>query len=162
MNFNNPKYQIYALITISVVISLSFNIIRSNPISMIAQDLKKIDNIDELDNSNEPFGVVEIDIEIAKALYEQGILFIDARAEEYFKDGHIPGAICSDELEDLIDKIYSFDKLEEAFVIYCSDDDCGSSEELSYQLYDEGFESIYLFKGGWKQWTENNLPAKYY
>ena len=49
-----------------------------------------------------------------------------------------------------------------AFVVYCSDDNCGSSEELSYQLYDQGFESIYLFKGGWKQWIENNLPAKYY
>ena len=53
MNFNNPKYQVYALIIISVVISLSLNVIRSNPISMIAQDLKKIDNIDEIINSNE-------------------------------------------------------------------------------------------------------------
>jgi len=162
MNFNSPKYQIYALLTISVIISLSLNVIRSNPISMIAQDLKKIDSIDELANSNEPSGIVEIDIDIAKDLYERGTLFIDARAEENFNDGHIPGAICSDEFDELIDKIYSFDNLEKAFVVYCSDDDCGSSEELSYQLYDQGFESIYLFKGGWKQWIENNLPAKYY
>ena len=41
MNFNSPKYQIYALITISVIISLALNIIRPNPISMIAKDLKK-------------------------------------------------------------------------------------------------------------------------
>ncbi len=109
MNFNSPKYQVYALITISVIISLALNVIRPNPISMIAKDLKKIDNIDELANSNEPSGIVEIDIEIAKGLYEQGTLFIDARAEEYFNDGHIPGAICSDELDELIDKIYSFD-----------------------------------------------------
>ena len=45
MNFNSPKYQVYALITISVIISLALNVIRSNPISMIAQDLKKIENI---------------------------------------------------------------------------------------------------------------------
>ena len=83
MNFNSPKYQVYALITISVIISLALNIIRSNPISIIAQDLKKIDNIDELANSNAPSGIVEIDIGIAKDLYEQGTLFIDARAEEY-------------------------------------------------------------------------------
>ena len=44
MNFNNPKYQVYVLVTISVIVSLSFNVIRSNPISMIAQDLKKINN----------------------------------------------------------------------------------------------------------------------
>ena len=162
MNFNNPKYQIYTLITISVIFSLFINFIRSNPIRIIAQDIKKIDNIDELANSNEPSGIVEIDINIAKDLYDLGTLFIDARAEEYFNEGHIPGAICSDELDELIDKIYSFDNINKAFVVYCSDDDCGSSEELSYQLYDHGFESIYLFKGGWKQWTENNLPAKYY
>ena len=86
MNFNSPRYQVYALITISVIISLALNVIRSNPLSMIAQDLKKIDNIDELANSNEPSGIVEIDIDIAKDLYEKGTLFIDARAEEYFND----------------------------------------------------------------------------
>ena len=58
MNFNNPKYQVYVLIAVSVIISLSLNVIRSNPISMIAQDLKKIENIDELGNSNEPSGIV--------------------------------------------------------------------------------------------------------
>ena len=52
MNFSNPKYQVYALITISVVISLSFNLIRSNPINMIAQDLKKIDNIENDSKQN--------------------------------------------------------------------------------------------------------------
>mgnify|MGYP003301415936 CR=1 FL=1 len=76
MNFNSPKYQVYALITISVIISLALNVIRSNPISLIAQGLKKIDNIDELANSNEPSGIVEIDIAIAKNLYEQGTLFL--------------------------------------------------------------------------------------
>ncbi len=45
MNFNSPKYQVYALKAISVIISLALTVIRSNPISMIAQDLKKIDNI---------------------------------------------------------------------------------------------------------------------
>ena len=89
-------------------------------------------------------------------------MFIDARAEEYFNDGHIPGAICKDDFEELMDTIYSLENSVGAFVVYCSDDDCGSSEELSYQLYDQGFESIYLFKGGWKQWSDNNFPSKQY
>ena len=46
------------------------------------------------------------------------------------------------------------------FVVYCSDDDCGSSEDLAYQLQDQGFINIYLFKGGWKQWTESDLPIE--
>ena len=162
MNFKILNNQIYFLITISVLISISINVMRSNPISFIAEDIKKINNITELANSAEAIGIVEIDINIARKLHEQGTLFIDARAEEYFKDGHIPGAICKDDFNDLLDTIYSLDNSEMAFVVYCSDDDCGSSEELSYQLYDQGFETIYLFKGGWKQWSDNNLPAKRY
>ena len=161
MNFNSPKYQVYTLITISVIISLALNVIRSNPISMIAQDLKKIDNIDELVNSNEPSGIVEIDVDIAKDLYNQGTLFVDARAEEYFNDGHIPGAICSDELDELINMIDSINNIQKAFVIYCSDDDCGSSEDLAYDLQEYGFNNILVFKGGWKTWTESGLDVAY-
>jgi len=39
-------------------------------------------------------------------------------------------------------------------VVYCSDDDCGSSEELAYELQEIGFMNILVFKGGWKSWTE--------
>ena len=45
------------------------------------------------------------------------------------------------------------------FVVYCSDDDCGSSEELAISLQEKGFANIFLFKGGWKLWTENDLPV---
>ena len=53
---------------------------------------------------------------------------------------------------------YAFD-MDDPFVVYCSDDDCGSSEELSYELQSYGFTNILLFKGGWKQWQEANYPT---
>ena len=49
--------------------------------------------------------------------------------------------------------------MDDPFVVYCSDDDCGSSEELSYELQSYGFTNILLFKGGWKQWQEANYPT---
>ena len=48
------------------------------------------------------------------------------------------------------------------FVIYCSDDDCGSSEELAYQFQDIGFNNILVFKGGWKSWKDAGLEIEYH
>ena len=45
-------------------------------------------------------------------------------------------------------------------MIYCSDDDCGSSEELAYELQDLGFSNILVFKGGCRSWTDAGLEIK--
>ena len=45
-------------------------------------------------------------------------------------------------------------------MIYCSDDDCGSSEELAYELQDLGFSNILVFKGGWRSWTDSGFEIE--
>ena len=80
-------------------------------------------------------------------------MFVDARAEEYLTEGIIPGAVFSDDNEILSEKIYDLIGYDKGFVVYCSDDDCGSSEQLAYELQDLGFMNIFVFKGGWKEWT---------
>ena len=102
----------------------------------------------------------EISIDIAKNLFDQNMLFVDARSEEYYLEGHIPKAVCNDKLDTLIIKIEKQIAIDDGFVVYCSDDDCGSSEELAYSLQEQGFSNIYVFKGGWKQWIDNNLPME--
>ena len=57
-------------------------------------------------------------------------------------------------------KIDSLVGLDRPFVIYCSDDDCGSSEDLAYNLQDWGFTNILVFKGGWKMWTESGYQVQ--
>ena len=158
MNLSSSIHQIYIYIILSIIFSISLNIFRSDSLSLIAQDLVMVESVEELNNDLNK-GIVEISLEIAIDLFEKDILFIDARAEEYFLDGHIPGAICNDDFDQLINDIDNRIINNDFFVVYCSDDDCGSSEELAYQLFDQGYLNIYLFKGGWKQWTENNLPS---
>ena len=158
MNLSNSFHQIYLYVTASIIFSISLNIFRSDPLSLIAQDLLILESVDELNNDVNQ-GIIEISLEIAKDLFDKDILFIDARAEEFYIKGHIPGAICNDDFDQLINDLDSRIVNNDSFVVYCSDDDCGSSEELAYQLFDHGFSNIYLFKGGWKQWTENSLPS---
>ena len=90
------------------------------------------------------------------------MLFVDARAEEYLLEGFIPGAIAADDVEILSEKINTLIGLDKGFVIYCSDDDCGSSEELAYELQDIGFNNILVFKGGWRSWTDAGLDIEYH
>ena len=158
MNISSSIHQIYLYIIVSTIFSISLNVFRSDPLSLIAQDLVMVESVEELSNDVNQ-GIKEINLEIARDLFEKNILFIDARAEEYYLEGHIPGAICNDNFDQLINDIDSRIINNDFFVVYCSDDDCGSSEELAYQLFDQGYLNIYLFKGGWKQWIENSLPS---
>ena len=158
MNPSSSIHQIYLYITVSIIFSISLNIFRSDSLSLIAQDLLIVESVEELNNDLNQ-GIIEISLEIAKDLFDKDILFIDARAEEYYLEGHIHGAICNDDFDQLINDIDNRIINNDFFVVYCSDDDCGSSEELAYQLFDQGYLNIYLFKGGWKQWTENSLPS---
>ena len=159
MNFTSSLHQIYFFFIISLTLSVSVNLFRPKPILYIAKNLEIIKDIDQINKDVSNPMIRTIDIEIAKTLFENNTLFVDARAEEYFENGHIPNAICNDDINLLIEEIDSRIQVDEGFIVYCSDDDCGSSEELAYKLQEQGFMSIYVFKGGWKQWTNNNLPV---
>ena len=160
MNYSSSLNQIYIYITLSLLISFCVNILRTESLPFIAVPLEKIEDITQIENSSLQPQIREISIDVAERLFSDSLLFIDARAEEYYLEGHIPNSICNDDFDSLVYQIEGFITYNNGFVVYCSDDDCGSSEDLSYQLKDQGFTNIYLFKGGWKQWIENNLPME--
>ena len=159
MNFTSSLHQIYFYFIISLFISISVNLIRIKPLPFVAKKLETINNINQINEKMSNPTIREVGLDIAKNLFQNNMLFIDARAKQYYDDGHIPQAICNDDLNDLINEIENRISLDAGFVVYCSDDDCGSSEELAISLQEQGFMNIFLFKGGWKQWTENNLPV---
>ena len=160
MNFSSSLHQIYFYLTISFITSFVINLSRTNTLPIIADPLEKIENIEQINEKMANPIIREISIDIAKDLFDQNMLFVDARTEEYYKEGHIPKAVCNDNLDLLITKMEKHISIDDGFIVYCSDDDCGSSEELAYLLQEQGFSNIYLFKGGWKQWVVNNLPIE--
>ena len=160
MNFSSSLHQIYFYIAISFIISFVINLSRTDTLPIIAVPLKKIEDIDQINEKMSDPIIQKISIDIAKSLFDQNMLFVDARSEEYYLQGHIPKAVCNDNLDSLITKIDKRVAIDDGFVVYCSDDDCGSSEELAYLLQEQGFSNIYLFNGGWKQWVDNNLPIE--
>ena len=153
--------QVLLITGISVLCSASFNTMRDGGISWLAKPIEKISSTNDIELNIDVPSVREINLETAKNLQKNGALFIDARSEEYLEDGFIPGAINNDDTDALSDEIATLIGFDRGFVIYCSDDDCGSSEDLAYDLQEYGFNNILVFKGGWKTWSESGLDVEY-
>jgi len=97
-------------------------------------------------------------------LTESGLnVFIDARNEERFAEGHIPGALrCNPyQVERDIDPIIERVKAAEKIVVYCGGGKCEDSIFMCRELaeLDIPYDSIFLYEGGWKEWSAKGGPT---
>jgi len=127
---------------------------------------KKPDVKNEVLNQNiltdkiEPFTEPKaIKIDLAYKLFKQGVKFIDARMPDDYQAGHIKGAynIPFDGDEKYREILNNFSK-DEILVVYCSGTDCDLSIYLGREIFEKGFERVYVFFGGWNEWLEKNYP----
>ena len=159
---HNLYVQVAFIMFASVFTSLLFNQLRNKSLPFLRAKVEVVSSVPSLKAIGPGSHVTGIDLELAKKLFEENTLFVDARAEEFYNEGHIPNAICFDDFDLLVEKLENTIGMDDQFIVYCSDSDCGSSEDLSYELQSYGYNNILLFKGGWKEWTDANLiQAKY-
>ena len=100
--------------------------------------------------------------EQAKELFDSHhALFIDARHEFDYNQGHIRGAI------NVPLKNFSIHQAElssapkdSLLIVYCDGAECNSSIELSVKFMDSGFTNVKVFYGGWQEWKSANLPTE--
>ena len=155
----NLKSQIIVLLVIPTIFGILINVLKSKSLPFIAEPIVLMKKQEDLSQQlNHPV-IREIGIEIAFDLYNKGTLFVDARAKEYVINGAIPGAISNNDIDLLSTEIDSLLGFDSPFIIYCGDDDCGSSLELAYELQDFGFSNILVFKGGWKIWKDSGYEV---
>jgi len=97
--------------------------------------------------------------------YAQGIcIFVDARDDEHFREGHIPGAHQLDHyrsehyLPQLVPIAMGCDRV----VVYCNGGECEDSIFACTDLLDAGVphEQIYLYEGGYNEWKARGGPLK--
>lgn len=155
--FQNLYIQVSYIVLVSVITSLLFNQVRESPLSLVKTKVEVVSVLKSTRSKTSEPSIIGIDLELAEKLFEEKTLFVDARAEEFYNEGHIPNAICFDDFDLLVEKLENTIDMDDQFIVYCSDSDCGSSEDLSYELQSHGYNNILLFKGGWKEWTDANL-----
>jgi len=159
MNFRTPIGQVAFLVLLSCIIGFGSNLLRADKIPWIAVELVTAESIDKNVETGESV-LVAISLEQAKNLFEQDILFVDARDEGYYDAGHIQGAFKNAFLMELIFNIEKRQNKNDALVGYCGDPGCGDSEDMAYNLQDSGFTKLYVFKGGWLEWSKACYPSE--
>lgn len=95
--------------------------------------------------------------------YQAGKLVIDARAREAFEQGHLNAPLImnipAEEADQYLNRALSF--LGTSIVIYCSSDDCESSETLWNAMREWAFpmDKVRVFHAGWAGIEAAKLPT---
>lgn len=110
----------------------------------------------------QPF--VEIASEQAKALFDGGAVFIDARRSAAYRDGHVRGSRSISVWESDADaKVKAFyDEGHDAnapIVVYCSGGDCEDSHELARKLWGVTFDNVSVYRDGFPDWEKRGWPV---
>ena len=89
-------------------------------------------------------------------------IFIDAREEFEYDEGHIAGALCLpfDFWDDYWYLVEPELDNEKHIIIYCGGLDCELSLFAARELDYLGYEKTYTFFGGWVKWEESGLPIE--
>ena len=101
-----------------------------------------------------------ISLDEAAARYQMpGTLFIDAREPEDYDLDHIRNAINIpyDYIEDYRDQLMGI-PIKQEVVIYCSGTECELSLLLGREMQAMGYQKLYIFYGGWREWEKAGLP----
>jgi rhodanese-related sulfurtransferase len=104
-----------------------------------------------------------VPLEKAKALFDgKTALFIDARGEDAFEEGHIPGAmnVPYDQLVDYYESLTASVATDRLIVVYCWSKTCDFSDSLASELVLMGYTNIVIFRGGWEEWQAAGFPTE--
>lgn len=87
------------------------------------------------------------------------VLWLDARPDEEFEEGHIDGALQlnEDHWDEHLRTVLTAWAPERKVVVYCSRLTCQASHEVAERLRKEvGLTNVYVLGGGWEEWLEKH------
>ena len=96
---------------------------------------------------------------------ENLILFIDARDEDHYQEGHIPGAFefYPYHPEKYLEAVVTPCQIAEQIIVYCTGGDCEDSESAALFLRDAGGVpggKLLIYGGGMTEWEAAGLPVE--
>jgi len=152
------------IIAVSVLLALGINALSEKGIPLEGH-WPSINNSYEVaippsaDEGDPPF----VSLDEAAAKYQsRKAIFIDSRDPEDFEHSRIKGAINLpyDYLEDYWDEVIPTIPKDREVIIYCSGTECELSLFLARDMVYHGYENVYIFYGGWREWERARLPME--
>lgn len=159
--------SVAVLALLALLVGLGVNSLRSAPLSLtyhspaerLAAELTHLVEappfrLEDLDT---------IDLEEFRGLVNAGqALVLDARAESFYRSGHIPGALNlsrQDFAHDYNRLRPSLEKSKDRLVVvYCSGGECHDSRLVASALLSLGYAQVKIFTGGWAAWSASGAP----
>ena len=157
----SPRAQVISIIIVSSIFGVGYNAVRTESLSLLYQKPveRTVEEVDSLLSETTILSAPEyINLESAKEMYDREIIFIDARDEEEFAEGHIKGATVALSTPELVQLTPDRSA---PIVTYCGGGECDVSMELATLLMNDwDYERIFVFKGGWPEWKAAGYPAE--
>ncbi len=142
-------------IVLTVISVTAGYIINANRIDPLTTDLPKAILLPES-------GAELTLINKAYSLFQQGeVVFVDARAEEDFIEGHIDGAysLSYERFDELYDALLDWTG-GQPILVYGTVNEFPVADDLAYKLIKSGEETVYLFSTGIEAWREREMPIQ--
>jgi rhodanese-related sulfurtransferase len=160
MKIRSVLIQAVAVCGISAAIAFTYNAFSDNGIN----PFRKINNgeIDETSDNGVDGSIDLIGLKQFRTMSKEKSIFLDARTESDYREGHIPGAILFDyyQFGRFADKVLPFLDPESEIIVYCSSPVCDSSSFLARELFALGYHNVYVYKEGFSNWEREGLPVE--
>lgn len=95
---------------------------------------------------------------------QEQVVFVDARADSPYQEGHIAGAYQLDHfhLEAYMPGVKAACDAADKIVVYCNGGECEDSKLVSSDLMDAGIlpSRVYVYVGGIMAWKKHRLPLE--
>jgi rhodanese-related sulfurtransferase len=125
---------------------------------------------DELSERLREKGLQEVKQAQAKILFHDSrkqdgrVIFVDARDEDHYEDGHIPGAYDLDPYhpEKQLGVVLPLCQTAEKIIVYCTGGDCEDADTTAILLRDGGVsnQKLFVYGGGFTEWSDARLPVE--
>jgi rhodanese-related sulfurtransferase len=156
MVFRKTIKEIIILVGISVTLAMVVNYISPKGIALVGQWDTSKGVITASPTGPEEWKPEEINsVARAKEIFDTGnVLFVDARLQDNYEDGHIPGAISLPvgQFDEQIESFLNQHSPDTPIVTYCSGRTCEDSHNLAQLLSDVGFTNVRVFIDGFPGW----------
>ena len=162
--FKRSLLEAGSIVLIGLGLGLAYNTFSSRGIDLVRKERQLVwsPSSSPRDTSQTSPRPTLINFDEAYRAYQEGrAIFIDARHEEEFKEGHIRGAVSLPlkKLEANPNLVQGIAK-DTLIVTYCSGVECELSIDLGEKLVSMGFTNVKIFFSGWLDWQKRNLPAE--
>lgn len=146
--------QATAIVTLATALALGVNVLRLDGLPLVEAKASAV----QLDQ-----GSGEISVKDAAMLFASGrAVFLDARSQFEFEQGHIQGAISlpprefASQFQDIKPRLMG----KEVIITYCDGERCPLSHALAEHLRGAGLKNVRVLKNGWTLWTTEKLPVE--